>query len=281
MVCRKKIQYMKPAVVLLSGGADSTTALAIAKSQGFEVYALSFDYAQRHRVELEAARLNADKFRVRKHLIINFDLSDIGGSALTSDIEVPKKSAEARKHGSAKDNNFPASELPRLNNIPVTYVPARNTIFLSFALAWAEVLGAEDIFIGANAIDYSGYPDCRPEFIKAFEDMANLATKASVEGKCRFIIHAPLIDLTKSEIIKKGVGLGVDYSLTWSCYDPQKRKRAKARKRGSAEARNSLRTSGLPDFRTIYAPCMKCDSCRLRAKGFKEAGLKDPLIINQ
>jgi len=271
---------MKPAVVLLSGGADSTTTLTIAKSQGFEVYALSFDYAQRHRIELEAARLNADKFKVKKHLIINFNLSDIGGSALTSDMEVPKKSAEARKCGSTEaKNNLRTSGLPRFNTIPVTYVPARNTIFLSFALAWAEVLGAEDIFIGANAIDYSGYPDCRPEFIKAFEEMANLATKASVEGKCRFKIHAPLINLTKSEIIKKGVGLGVDYSLTWSCYDPQEIS-AEARKRGSAEAKNNLRTSGLPDFRAIYAPCMKCDSCHLRAKGFKEAGLKDPLIIN-
>ena len=270
---------MKPAVVLLSGGADSTTTLTIAKSQGFEVYALSFDYAQRHRIELEAARLNADKFKVKKHLIINFNLSDIGGSALTSDMEVPKISEEVRKCGSAEAKNFHTYELADFSAIPVTYVPARNTIFLSFALAWAEVLGAEDIFIGANAIDYSGYPDCRPEFIKAFEEMANLATKASVEGKCRFKIHAPLINLTKSEIIKKGVELGVDYSLTWSCYDPQEIS-AEARKRGSAEAKNNLRTSGLPDFRAIYTPCMKCESCQLRAKGFKEAGLKDPLIIN-
>jgi 7-cyano-7-deazaguanine synthase len=272
---------MKKAVVLLSGGVDSTTALAIAQAEGYEVYALSFDYGQRHGIELESARLVAEKSRVKKHLVININLRDIGGSALTADLEVPKKSADAGKRGNAEEKNLRAYELSTLRSIPITYVPARNTIFLSFALAWAEVLEAEDIFIGANAIDYSGYPDCRPEFIKAFEDMANLATKASVEGKCRFMIHAPLIDLTKGEIIKKGIELGVDYSLTWSCYDPQRRKRAKARKRGSAEARNSLRTSGLPDFRTIYAPCMKCDSCRLRAKGFKEAGLKDPLIINQ
>lgn len=267
---------MKKAVVLLSGGADSTTTLAIAKSQGFEVYALSFNYAQRHRIELEAARLNADKFEVKKHLIINFNLSDIGGSALTSDMEVPKKSAEAK-------NNLRTSGLPRFNTIPVTYVPARNTIFLSFALAWAEVLGAEDIFIGANAIDYSGYPDCRPEYIRSFENMANLATKASVEGKVQFKINTPLIDLTKGEIIKKGIELGVDYSLTWSCYDPQensaraqKYNSAKVKKKKSKKVKDLLNvTSALLHF-CPFVPCGRCDSCLLRAKGFREAGIKDP-----
>lgn len=267
---------MKKAVVLLSGGVDSATTLAIARAKGFEIYALSFDYGQRHKIELDSARKIAESFNVKKHLVINFNLRDIGGSALTAEMEVPKKSAETRKRGSAEENNFPASELPRFNTIPVTYVPARNTIFLSFALGWAEVLGAEDIFIGANAVDYSGYPDCRPEFIKAFEDMANLATKASVEGKCRFKVHAPLIYLTKGEIIKKGIELGVDYSLTWSCYDPQKIS-AEARKRGSGEGKNDFRTSELPDFRAFFIPCLRCDSCLLRAKGFKEAGLHDPL----
>jgi 7-cyano-7-deazaguanine synthase len=223
---------MKRAVVLLSGGIDSTTTLSIAKEDGHEVYALSFDYGQRHVIELEFARMNAEKFSVKKHLVINFNLRDIGGSALTSDIKVPKVRAEA-------------------GNIPITYVPARNTIFLSFALAWAETIGASDIFIGANAVDYSGYPDCRPEFIKAFENMANLATKASVEGPVKFRVHAPLIKLTKAEIIKKGAELGVDYSLTWSCYDP-------------------VVETG--------KPCMQCDSCLLRAKGFKEAGIKDQLM---
>jgi 7-cyano-7-deazaguanine synthase len=243
---------MKRAVVLLSGGVDSTTTLAIAKAEGFEVYALSFDYGQRHRIELESARLIADKYKVEKHLVININLRDIGGSALTAEMEVPKDSSPITHHPSP---------------IPVTYVPARNTIFLSFALAWAEVLGAEDIFIGANAVDYSGYPDCRPEYIRSFENMANLATKASVEGKCKFKVHAPLIHLTKGEIIKKGIELGVEYSLTWSCYDPQKI---------SAEGKNNLRTSGLTNFRS-FVPCHRCDSCLLRAKGFKEAGVKDPL----
>jgi len=247
---------MKKAVVLLSGGVDSATTLAIAKAEGFEAYALSFDYGQRHRIELESARQIADKFKVEKHLVININLRDIGGSALTAEMEVPKKSAEARKRGSMEENNFPASELPRFNTIPVTYVPARNTIFLSFALAWAEVLGAEDIFIGANAVDYSGYPDCRPEYIKSFENMANLATKASVEGKIRFRIRAPLIDLTKGGIIRKGSELGVDFSITWSCYDPQE---------------------SSTKVRAFITPCLRCDSCLLRAKGFKEAGVKDPL----
>lgn len=222
------------AVILLSGGIDSTTTMAMTKAEGFEVYALSFDYGQRHRIELELACLNAKRFNVKKHLVINFNLREFGGSALTSDIEIPK-----RVQGS-----------PDSSTIPITYVPARNTIFLSFALAWAEVIGSKDIFIGANAIDYSGYPDCRPEFIKAFEDMANLATKASVERGIKFKIHTPLITFTKAEIIKKGLELGVDFSLTWSCYDPQ----------------------------DGYVPCMQCDSCLLRAKGFREAGIKDPLI---
>jgi len=267
---------MKRAVVLLSGGVDSATTLAIAKAEGLEAYALSFDYGQRHRIELESARQIADKFKVEKHLVININLRDIGGSALTAEMEVPKKSVEARKRGSTEENNFHTSDLPNFSTIPVTYVPARNTIFLSFALAWAEVLGAEDIFIGANAVDYSGYPDCRPEYIKSFEDMANLATKASVEGKIQFRIRAPLIDLTKGGIIRKGSELGVDFSITWSCYDPQESS-AKVRKHGSTEGKTNLRTSGLPDFRAFFVPCHRCDSCLLRAKGFREAGLKDPL----
>ena len=267
---------MKPAVVLLSGGVDSTTTLAIAKAQGFDIYALSFDYGQRHKIELESARKIAESFNVKKHLVINFNLRDIGGSALTSDMKVPKKSAEVQKCKSAKEKNFRASALSSLSTIPVTYVPARNTIFLSFALAWAEVLGAEDIFIGATAIDFSGYPDCRPEFIKSFEDMANLATKASVEGKSRFKIHAPLINLAKSEIIKKGIESGIDYSLTWSCYDPQKQvKSPELRVKGKLSNLKLKTQNSKP--KTRYVPCMKCDSCLLRAKGFKEAGMQDPL----
>jgi 7-cyano-7-deazaguanine synthase len=242
---------MKRAVVLLSGGVDSTTTLAIAKAEGFETYALSFDYGQRHRIELESARLIADKYKVEKHLVININLRDIGGSALTAEMKVPKDSSPITHHPSP---------------IPVTYVPARNTIFLSFALAWAEVLGAEDIFIGANAVDYSGYPDCRPEYLRSFENMANLATKASVEGKVQFRIQAPLIDLTKGEIIRKGSELGVDYSLTWSCYDPVVS--SKARKLERAKAKQNLRAD--------FVPCLRCDSCLLRAKGFKEAGVRDP-----
>jgi len=236
---------MKKAVVLLSGGIDSSTTLAIAKAEGYELYALSFDYRQRHGLELEAARKVAESMRGTapgdigaRHLIINFDLRKIGGSALTSDIEVPKGATAPDAIGSAAPE------------IPVTYVPARNTIFLSFALAWAEALGAGDIFIGANITDYSGYPDCRPEYLRAFEAMANLATKASVEGGMRFAIIAPLLYMTKAEIIKKGVSLGLDYSLTWSCYDP------------------------LPDGR----PCLACDSCRFREKGFREAGVADPIL---
>jgi 7-cyano-7-deazaguanine synthase len=223
----------KKAVVLLSGGLDSTTALAIARSQGFSLRALSFNYGQRHSIEIESAARVAKAVGVEQHLIVDIDLRAIGGSALTDSLEVPKeRSIEEMASG-----------------IPVTYVPARNTIFLSFALAWAEVLGAQDIFIGVNALDYSGYPDCRPEYIEAFERMARLATKAGVEGSMRLTIHAPLIAMTKAEIIKTGLQLGVDYSLTHSCYDPPE--------------------EGLA--------CGTCDSCRLRLKGFAEAGVHDPL----
>jgi 7-cyano-7-deazaguanine synthase len=234
---------MKKAVVLLSGGLDSATTLAIAKSRGYELYAISFDYGQRHRIELEAAARVAASLGVTKHLVTQFNLRDIGGSALTADIEVPNNSREA---------------LGSSDQIPVTYVPARNTIFLSFALGWAEVLDASDIFIGANAMDYSGYPDCRPEYLKAFEVMANLATKASVEGRIRFAVHAPLLELTKCDIIKKGIGLGLDYSLTWSCYDPKK-----------------IRAEGKEISSCV--PCGRCDSCMFRKKGFEEAGSPDPL----
>ncbi len=223
----------KRAVVLLSGGLDSATVLAIARSEGFELYALSFSYGQRHVWELEAAARVAASIGVAKHRVAKIDLRIFGGSALTDEIAVPKgRSTDDMSHG-----------------IPITYVPARNTIFLSFALAWAEVLGASDIFIGVNALDYSGYPDCRPEFIKAFEKMANLATKAGVEGRQSLKIHTPLIALTKAEIIRKGIELGVDYGLTSSCYDPS--------------------PSG--------EPCGQCDSCLLRRKGFRENGIEDPL----
>lgn len=223
----------KKAVVLLSGGLDSTTALAVAQKEGYTVYALSFRYGQRHSVELESAARIARAFAVKEHLIADIDLRSIGGSALTDRIEVPKQRSE-QEIGSG---------------IPVTYVPARNTIFLSFALAWAERIQCEDIFIGVNALDYSSYPDCRPEYIEAFERMANLATKAAVEGCQKLRIHAPLVSFTKAEIIKTGLSLGVDYSMTHSCYDP---------------AANG-------------AACGKCDSCRLRLKGFAEAGETDPL----
>ncbi|HLW67544.1 MAG TPA: 7-cyano-7-deazaguanine synthase QueC [Gemmataceae bacterium] len=222
----------KRAVVLLSGGLDSATALAIARSQGFEVHALSVDYGQRHRVELERARQIAAAQKVVNHVLVPVDLRSIGGSALTANIEVPKdRSQDDIGHG-----------------IPITYVPARNTVLLALALGLAESVEAFDIFIGANIYDYSGYPDCRPEFLEAFERLANLATKASVEGKGRFRIHAPLIRLTKAEIIRHGIGLGVDYSLTLSCYDPDEHGRA----------------------------CGRCDSCQLRKKGFAEAGVTDP-----
>lgn len=220
---------MKRAVCLLSGGLDSATCLAYARREGFECYALSFDYKQRHRVELEAAARVAASLGAAKHLTVPIDLRLFGGSALTGEIDVPKTGIG--------------------EGIPVTYVPARNTIFLALALAWSEVLGAADIFIGVNAIDYSGYPDCRPEFIAAFERMADLATKAGVEGRTRMQIHTPLIQLSKSEIIQLGKELGVDFGLTHSCYDPDERGR----------------------------PCGLCDSCRLRLKGFAEAGWKDPL----
>lgn len=221
------------AVVLLSGGLDSTTTLAIAQKQGFEVYALSFDYGQRHRVELARAKEIAQNFAVADHQIMTIDLRQFGGSALTDSIDVPTNRDE--KEMSAE--------------IPVTYVPARNTIFLSFCLAYAEVKNAQNIFLGVNAVDYSGYPDCRPEFIAAFETLANLATKAGVEGKEKLKIHTPLIQLTKAEIILKGIELGVDYSLTHSCYSPDED--------GTA--------------------CGHCDSCLLRLKGFNDAGFEDPI----
>ena len=223
----------KKAVILSSGGLDSTTVMAIAKHDGYLIYSLSFSYGQRHKVELEAAKKVADKIGVEKHLVINLDLHKIGQSALTSNTEVPKN---------RNDKTISA-------NIPVTYVPARNTIFLSYALAWAEVIRSSDIFIGVNAIDYSGYPDCRPEYIEAFEKMANLATKAGVEGLTRIKINTPLLNMSKAQIIKNGIELGVDYSLTHSCYDPN------------------------PEG----VACGRCDSCILRKKGFKEAGLKDPI----
>ncbi|BBA69025.1 7-cyano-7-deazaguanine synthase QueC [Geobacter sulfurreducens] len=219
----------RKAVVLYSGGLDSTTCLAIARAEGFEPHAMSFSYGQRHSVELELAKKNARPAGAVEHMVVEFDLRKVGGSALTADIAVPKKGVG--------------------DDIPVTYVPARNTIFLSFALGWAEVLGAFDIFIGVNALDYSGYPDCRPEYISAYETMANLATRAGVEGTGRFRIHAPLMRLTKAEIIRKGLVLGVDYGLTHSCYDPT----------------------------PAGVACGLCDSCRLRLKGFAEVGVADPV----
>jgi len=273
----------KKAVVLLSGGIDSSTMLAVAQFEKHALYALSFDYNQRHKRELESARMVASFFGVQKHLVITFDLRDIGGSALTSDIEVPRD----REVLSVKREAIKSEIRNQKSQIPVTYVPARNTIFLSFALAWAEVLKAESIFIGANAIDYSGYPDCRPEYLRAFEEMANLATKASVEDRLRFIIRAPLIAMKKSEIIKKGVELGLDYSLTWSCYDPQpatagvqssKFKVQSSKVKTSRLRTQNFRTSELQNFRDDYVPCGRCDSCHFREKGFTEAGIKDPLI---
>ena len=222
----------KKAVVLLSGGLDSTTVLAMAKVQGFQPYAITFRYGQRHDVEIEAARLVAAQMGVAQHVVVGINLRLFGGSALTDDIAVPKGRSAAEMG----------------TGIPVTYVPARNTIFLSFALAWAEVLGSEDIFIGVNALDYSGYPDCRPEYIQAFQGMANLATKAAVEGRQRIKIHTPLISLTKAQIIQSGLELGIDYALTRSCYDPSP----------SGEA------------------CGQCDACQLRLKGFRESGRADP-----
>lgn len=223
----------KAAVVLLSGGLDSATVLAIARSQGYATYALSFSYGQRHSIELDAALRVAQFLGAIEHRIAHIDLRAFGGSALTAEIDVPKNRA--------------ANEMEQ--GIPITYVPARNTIFLSYALAWAEVLGSSDIFLGVNALDYSGYPDCRPEFIAAYEAMANLATKAGVEGAQKLKIHAPLLQMTKAEIIRTGLSLGVDYALTSSCYDPA------------------------PDG----TPCGACDSCILRQKGFRQNGIEDPL----
>jgi 7-cyano-7-deazaguanine synthase len=222
----------RPAVILLSGGVDSTTTLAIAKAEGFRPYALTLRYGQRHAVEIAAAERVARALGVEEHVILDLDLRTFGGSALTDDIPVPHSSEPAA-------------------GIPITYVPARNTIFLSLALAWAEVLEARDIFIGVNALDYSGYPDCRPEYIEAYQRMARLATRAGVEGKQQLVIHTPLIELSKREIIARGLGLGVDYGMTTSCYDPS----------------------------PAGAPCGTCDSCRLRAKGFAEAGIPDPALL--
>jgi len=263
------------AVVLLSGGIDSATTLAVAGEHGHELYAITFDYHQRHSRELASARLVAAAHCVEKHLVVVFDLHDIGGSALTSAIEVPKSGRKAAIGKMKESGTVPrAAGTPE---IPVTYVPARNTIFLSFALGWAEVLEAENIFIGANAVDYSGYPDCRPEYLHAFEQMANLATKASVEGKLRFRINAPLVSLTKAQTIQKGLELGVDYGLTWSCYDPQPIRKVQSSKF------NIKKTAGKREQRTLntrtdFVPCGRCDSCMIREKGFREAGLEDPLI---
>ena len=231
---RKELKLSRPpkAVVLLSGGLDSATTLAITKSQGFDCYAMSFRYGQRHEVELTCAQKVAQSLGVKQHHVTDIDLRAFGGSALTSDAEVPKERSD-------EDMN---------QGIPPTYVPARNTIFLSFALAWAEVLEASDLFIGVNALDHTGYPDCRPEYIKAFERMANLATKAGVEGTAKFEIHTPLIQFTKSQIIQKGSELGVDFSITNTCYDPS----------------------------SAGVACGKCDACKLRLQGFAGAGMKDP-----
>jgi 7-cyano-7-deazaguanine synthase len=223
---------MKKAVALASGGLDSSIAMALARNQGFEIYALSFDYGQRHRCELEAARRVVKSLGIQHHIVAAIDLRAFGGSALTSEMEVPK----------SRDIENISAE------IPATYVPARNTIFLSFALGWCEVLQAQDIFIGVNAVDYSGYPDCRPEFLKAFERLANLATKAGVEGAARYEIHAPLLHMSKAQIIQAGIEAGVDFSLTHSCYDPS--------------------PEGLA--------CGACDSCILRRRGFEQAGIADP-----
>jgi 7-cyano-7-deazaguanine synthase len=224
----------RKAVCLLSGGLDSSTCLAWARREGFDCYALSFDYGQRHRRELDAARRVAETLGAARHVVLDIDLGAFGGSALTGNLPVPKqRSAEEIAAG-----------------IPATYVPARNTIFLACALAWAETLEASDIVIGVNAIDYSGYPDCRPEFLAAFERLANLATKAGVEGRTRVAVHAPLLRLTKGQIVRLGGELGLDFALTWSCYDPGQDGR----------------------------PCLACDSCQLRARGFQEAGIPDPLL---
>lgn len=235
MPSQDKSPFARKAVVLLSGGLDSATTLAIAKFEGYAPYAISFRYGQRHVIELESAKQVAARLGALQHVIVDIDLRQFGGSALTDDIAVPKgRSAHEMSEG-----------------IPITYVPARNTIFLSFALGWAETLGAQDIFIGVNALDYSGYPDCRPEFIAAYQFMANLATRAGVEGSQRLKIHTPLIELTKAQIIARGLALGLDYGLTSSCYDPGPH----------------------------GEPCGACDSCLLRAKGFSELGATDPLLV--
>ncbi|WP_030419647.1 7-cyano-7-deazaguanine synthase QueC [Streptomyces sp. NRRL F-5065] len=228
----------RPAIVLLSGGLDSTTVLAIAKDQGYTPYALSFRYGQRHSVELEAAKRVAEAQGIARHVIADIDLRVFGGSALTSDIDVPK-------HESLDD----AGDKDTGSSVPVTYVPARNTIFLSFALAYAETVGASDIFTGVTAVDYSGYPDCRPEYMEAYERMANLATRAGVEGTQSLKLHSPLIAMSKADIVREGLRLGVDYSLTFSCYDPDEQGRA----------------------------CGHCETCLLRLKGFAEAGVTDPV----
>ncbi len=227
----------KKAVVLVSGGLDSATTLACARRDGFELYAISFDYGQRHRFELEASKRVCEFFGVRQQVTCPIDLRAFGGSALTDEIDVPKDRSDEEMSDS----------------IPITYVPARNTVFLSLALGWAEVIGAADLFIGVNAVDYSGYPDCRPEFVEAFEKLAQLATKAGVENPNHWKIHAPLISLTKGKIVQLGTELGVDYSLTHSCYDPD------------AQGRS----------------CGRCDSCQLRLAGFEEAGLRDPIAYQE
>ncbi|MHC4078651.1 MAG: 7-cyano-7-deazaguanine synthase QueC [Planctomycetota bacterium] len=240
----------RPAVVLLSGGLDSATTCAIARDGGFRLFAMTFDYGQRHRDELDAARRVAEVMAVVEHRVVTIDLRAFGGSALTADIDVPKD----RGVGGTVGESVGEAEGDRMGEanaeIPITYVPARNTIFLSYALAWAEVVGAADIFLGVNAVDYSGYPDCRPEYIQAFEAMAQLATKAAVEGGRPVNIHTPLIDMEKAAIIRLGLSLGVDYSLTHSCYDP----------------------------RADSSPCGRCDSCRLRAAAFAELQMVDPLL---
>lgn len=227
----------KPAVILLSGGLDSATTAAIARREGFGLYALSVDYGQRHRHELEAARRVARAIGVERHVVVSVDLAAFGSSALTAPIDVPKDRSPSQIE----------------EGIPITYVPARNTVLLALALAYAETVGAADLFLGVNAVDYSGYPDCRPEFLAAFGRLANLATKAGVEGRLDFAIHAPLLNMTKAQIIRRGVDLGVDFGLTHSCYDPA------------------------DDGRS----CGRCDACRLRLKGFAEAGLEDPLAYQE
>lgn len=272
------------AVVLLSGGVDSATALAIVHAEGKELYALSFDYGQRHRRELESAKMVADFFGVKKHLIVNFNLRDIGGSALTSETEVPKAGVSEKGIrevlGIGGENLKPQTPNPNPQfPIPVTYVPARNTIFLSFALAWAEVIEAEHIYIGANAVDYSGYPDCRPEYLQSFERMANLATRASVEGKMTFSIAAPLLFMTKAEIVKAGLRHGLDYSLTWSCYDPQPAMSGVQGSKFNVQSSNEENFNHKSQITNHgFVPCGLCDSCRFREKGFREAGIRDPLL---